>query len=56
MKTKGRRAFRDLIEARYNIRKFTTCGESGEVKETTVDSWKERLPKLVEVKGCVQCE
>ena len=46
MKTKGRRAFRDPIEARHNIRKFTTCGES-EVKGTTVDSWKERFPELV---------
>ena len=32
---------------RYNMRELKVCGESGDVVETTIDSWKERLPKLV---------
>ena len=34
-------------KARYNIRQFAVCGESGEVQGSTVDSWKERLPEIV---------
>lgn len=35
-------------KARYNIKQATVSGESGDVKLSTVDSWKERLPELVE--------
>ncbi len=33
-------------KARYNIKRFTVCGESGDVHGETVDSWKERLPEV----------
>ena len=34
-------------KARYNIKHFSFCGESGDVQGCTVDSWKERLPEIV---------
>ena len=34
-------------KARYNIKRFSVCGESGGVQGCTVDSWKERLPEIV---------
>ena len=35
------------MEKRYNIKELTVCGESGDVAETTIDSWKEKLPEIV---------
>ncbi len=32
----------------YNIRQVVVSGESGDVSGETVDSWKERLPELVQ--------
>ena len=34
-------------KARYNIKRFSVCGELGDVQGCTVDSWKERLPEIV---------
>ena len=34
-------------KARYNIKRFTICDESGEVQGKTVDSWQERLPEII---------
>ena len=36
------------MELRNNIKHRTICGESGDVRSDTDDSWKERLPELVE--------
>ncbi len=36
------------VEKRYNIRQVVVSGESGDVSGETVDSWKERLPELVQ--------
>ena len=35
-------------KARHNIKKMIISGESGEVSGKTVESWKERLPEIVE--------
>lgn len=35
-------------KARHNIKRMTICGESGEVSSKTADSWKERLPEIVQ--------
>ena len=35
---------------RFAIKQLKICGESGEVQGETVDSWKERLPEIVQ--GC----
>ena len=32
---------------RYNVKRITICGESGDVSGETVTSWKERLPEIV---------
>ena len=34
-------------KARYNVRRITVCGESGDVCGDTVTSWKERLPEIL---------
>ena len=45
---KGSRGWLDKWKARFNIKQVKVCGESGDVRGETVDSWKERLPELVE--------
>lgn len=35
-------------KARHNIKRMVVCGESGEVKGETVESWKERLPEILQ--------
>ena len=32
---------------RYNVKRVTVCGESGDVSGDTITSWKERLPKVL---------
>lgn len=32
---------------RYNIRGVAVCGESGDVRGDTAESWKERLPEIL---------
>ena len=38
----------DRWKKRYNVRQVTVSGESGDVSGQTVDSWKERLPELLQ--------
>ena len=45
---KGSRGWLDKWKARFNIKQVRVCGESGDVRGETIDSWKERLPELVE--------
>jgi len=33
---------------KFTIKQLKICGESGEVQGETVDSWKERLPEIVQ--------
>lgn len=42
---KGSNGWLGKWKARYNIKRLTVCGESGDVHGVTVDSWKERLCK-----------
>ena len=35
------------MENKYNIRQVGVYGESGDVHDETVDSWKERLPEIL---------
>lgn len=44
---KGSNGWLGKWKARYNVKRFTICGESGDVQGKTVDSWKERLPEIV---------
>ena len=44
---KGSNGWLGKWKARYNIKRFSICGESGDVQGSTVDSWKERLPEIV---------
>ena len=44
---KGSNGWLAKWKARYNIRQFKVCGESGDVRGETVESWKERLPDIV---------
>jgi len=37
----------EKFKIRYNIKGMTVSGESGEVREETVQSWKERLPVIL---------
>ncbi len=46
---KGSNGWLGKWKARYNVKRFKICGESGDVQGATVDSWKERLPELI---GC----
>ena len=32
---------------RYNVKRVSICGESGDVRGYTVTSWKERLPEIL---------
>ena len=38
----------DRWKKEHHLRKMTISGESGEVSGLTVDSWKERLPEIVQ--------
>lgn len=44
---KGSNGWLDKWKKRYDIRRFSVCGESGEVQGQTVDSWKE-LPEILQ--------
>ena len=45
---KGTNGWFGKWKERYNIKQATVCGESGDVQLSTVDSWKERLPEIVQ--------
>lgn len=45
---KGSNGWLTKWKGRYNIKKFRVCGESGDVRGETVESWKERLPELMQ--------
>lgn len=45
---KGTNGWLGKWKARYNIKQTTVCGESGDVRLSTVDLWKERLPEIVQ--------
>ena len=45
---KGSNGWLEKWKNRYNLRQLSVCGESGDVKGKTVDSWKERLPEIVQ--------
>ena len=45
---KGSRGWLDKWKLRYNIKQVKVCGESGDVRGETIDSWKERLPEILE--------
>ena len=45
---KGSRGWLDKWKKRYNVKQLRICGESGDVQGATVESWKERLPEIVQ--------
>ena len=45
---KGSRGWLDKWKKRYNVKQLRICGESGDVQGETVQSWKERLPEIVQ--------
>ena len=45
---KGSRGWFDKWKKRYNVKQLKINGESGDVWGKTVDSWKERLPEIVQ--------
>ena len=45
---KGSRGWLDKWKKRYNVKQLKICGESGDVRGETVESWKERLPEIVQ--------
>lgn len=45
---KGSRGWLDKWKLKYNIKQVKVCGESGDVRGVTIDSWKERLPEILE--------
>ncbi|XP_065831030.1 tigger transposable element-derived protein 4-like [Oscarella lobularis] len=45
---KGSNGWLEKWKKRYNLRQVRVCGESGDVSGETVESWKERLPEIVE--------
>ena len=45
---KGSRGWLEKWKLRYNIKQVKICGESGDVHGETIDSWKERLPEILE--------
>ena len=45
---KGSRGWLDKWKKHFNIKELKICGESGDVEGTTVESWKERLPEIVQ--------
>ena len=42
----------DRWKKRYNVKKMKITGESGDVSGETVDSWKERIPELLQGYSC----
>ncbi len=44
---KGSNGWLTKWKNRYNIKKVRICGESGDVRGETVQSWKERLPEIL---------
>ena len=44
---KGSRGWLDKWKLRYNIKQVKVCGELGDVRGETIDSWKERLPEIL---------
>ena len=38
----------DKWKKRYSVKQLKICGESGDVRGETVQSWKERIPEIVE--------
>ena len=44
---KGSRGWLEKWKNKHNVKQFTICGESGDVRGETVDSWKERLPEIL---------
>ena len=44
----------DRWKKRYNVKKMKINGEAGDVRGETVDSWKERLPELLQ--GYLSCD
>ena len=38
----------DRWKKKHNLRHMNICGESGSVSSVTVDSWKERIPEIVQ--------
>ena len=45
---KGTNGWLEKWKRRYNIKQVTVCGESGDVRGETVESWKEQLPEILE--------
>ena len=45
---KGSQGWLEKWKKRFAIKQLKICGESGEVQGETVDSWKERLPEIVQ--------
>ena len=45
---KGTNGWLERWKTRYNVKGFRVCGESGDVSGVTVDSWKERLPEILQ--------
>ena len=43
----GSNGWLEKWKKRYNVKELRICGESGDVKGPTVDSWLERVPELV---------
>ena len=43
---KGTNGWLEKWKKCYNIRRVVVCGESGDVRGDTIDSWRERLPKF----------
>ena len=51
-KVKGSRGWLEKWKKRYNVKQVKVNGESADVRGETVDSWKERLPEIVEGYVC----
>ena len=45
---KGSQGWLEKWKKRFAIKELKICGKSGEVQGETVDSWKERLPEIVQ--------
>ena len=43
----GTNGWLEKWKRRYNVRKVTVSGESGDVSGVTVSAWKERLPEIL---------
>ena len=45
---KGSNGWFDKWKKRFNVKQLTVNGELGDIQGITIDSWKERLPEIVE--------